>query len=111
NTTYSATTAGNYTVTATTAGCTSNPSAATAITVNSAPPAPAISAGGATTFCTGGSVTLTSSGATGNQWYLDGNAIGGATNTTYNATASGNYTVKTTGTCGTSTASAATVVT
>lgn len=30
---------------------------------------PTITAGSATTFCTGGSVTLTSSAATGNQWY------------------------------------------
>jgi hypothetical protein len=38
-------------------------------------------------------VTLTSSSASGNQWYLGGNPIGGATSQTYNATASGNYAV------------------
>jgi len=41
----------------------------------------------------GGSVTLMSSSATGNQWYLNGNPIGGATSQNYNATASGDYTV------------------
>jgi hypothetical protein len=37
-----------------------------------------LAAGGPTTFCVGGSVTLTSSSATGNQWFLNGNPIGGA---------------------------------
>jgi hypothetical protein len=37
-------------------------------------------------------VTLTSSIATGNQWYLNGNPIGGAANQGYIATASGDYT-------------------
>ncbi len=59
----------------------------------SIPPTPTITPGGPTTFCAGGSVTLTSSSATGNQWYLNGNAIGGAINQNYAATASGNYTV------------------
>ncbi|MBL4670310.1 MAG: hypothetical protein JKY30_13755, partial [Flavobacteriales bacterium] len=36
------------------------------VTVNTIPSTPTISAGGATTFCTGGSVTLTSSSASGN---------------------------------------------
>ena len=63
------------------------------ITVNPTPTTPGITAGGPTTFCSPGSVTLTSSSATGNQWYLNGNPIGGATNPTFVATASGNYTV------------------
>jgi len=109
--TYNATASGNYTVTTTTAdGCTSPASAATAVTVNPLPATPTITTGGPTTFCAGGSVTLTSSSASGNQWYLDGNAINGATNQQYSATASGNYTVKVTATC-TSAASAATAVT
>jgi len=110
NQTYSATTAGNYTVIATSGGCTSAASLATTVTINPIPATPTIS-GGPTTFCTGGSVLLTSSSATGNQWSLDGTPIGGATNQTYLATAAGNYTViATTGGCP-SLASAATTVT
>ncbi len=113
NTTYVATASGSYTVTTTDGNsCTSAPSSAVVVTVNPLPAAPTITPGGPTTFCTGGSVTLTSSAATGNQWLLNGNPIGGATNTTYVATASGNYTVTTTdGNSCTSTASAATTVT
>ncbi len=37
--------------------------------------------------------TLTSSATTGNQWFLNGNAISGATNSTLNATAAGVYKV------------------
>lgn len=37
--------------------------------------------------------TLTSNAATGNQWFLNGNAISGATNATLNATAAGVYKV------------------
>src|SRR5205823_3279764 len=68
-------------------------SGSTPVTINPLPATPTITPGGPTTFCAGGSVTLTSSSATGNQWYLDGNPIGGATANTYNATLSGSYTV------------------
>ena len=54
-------------------------------------PTPTISGG--SQFCTGNTVTLTSSSATGNQWYLNGNPIGGATNQTYDAGNAGGYTV------------------
>ncbi len=113
NTTYAATLSGSYTVTTTDGNsCTSAPSSAVVVTVNPLPAAPTITPGGPTTFCTGGSVTLTSSAASGNQWSLNGNPIGGATNTTYVATASGSYTVITTdGNSCTSAASAATTVT
>jgi hypothetical protein len=112
NNTFNATASGSYTVVVTASGCPSAASAATVVTVNPLPATPTITPGGPTTFCTGGSVTLTSSAASGNQWFLNGNPIGGATNTTFNATASGSYTVKTTdvNSC-TSAASAATVVT
>jgi hypothetical protein len=92
NQAYIATAAGNYTVTVTANGCTTAPSAATTVTVDPIPATPTITPGGPTTFCTSGSVTLTSSSASGNQWYLNGNPIGGATNQQYIATASGNYT-------------------
>ncbi|HXH92658.1 MAG TPA: IPT/TIG domain-containing protein, partial [Thermoanaerobaculia bacterium] len=49
--------------------------------------------------------------ASGNQWFLNGNPIGGQTNQTYSATASGSYTVTVTTTGCTSSPSAATVVT
>ena len=111
NQVYSATAAGNYTNTVTTSGCTSSPSTATTVTVNPIPAAPTITAGGATTFCNGGSVTLTSSSSSGNQWYLNGNPIGGATNQGYIATASGDYTNTVTTSGCTSSPSTATTVT
>jgi hypothetical protein len=111
NQTYVATADGNYTVRVTDSGCTSAPSAATTVTINTNPPTPTITPGGPTTFCTGGSVTLTSSSGTGNQWNLNGSPIGGATNSTYNATASGNYSVTVTDGNNCSAISAATTVT
>jgi hypothetical protein len=108
---YVATASGSYTVTVTASGCASAPSSATAVTVNPAPATPTITPGGPTTFCTGGSVTLTSSSASGNQWYLNGNPIGGETNQQYVATASGNYTVVVTASGCPSAPSAATTVT
>ena len=74
-------------------GCTSAASAATTVTVNPTPATPSVTVGGPTTFCAGGSVTLTSNSLIGNQWYLNGSPIGGATSSTYAATATGNYTV------------------
>ena len=93
NQAYIATASGSYTVIDTANGCSSSPSAATTVTVNPIPATPTITPGGPTTFFAGGSVALTSSSASGNQWYLNGNPIGGATNQDYIATASGNYTV------------------
>jgi hypothetical protein len=111
NQTFAATASGSYTVTVTAAGCISNASDPTVVTVNPIPATPAITPGGPTTFCAGGSVNLTSSSATSNQWFLNGNAIGGATNQVYNATASGSYIVAVTTSGCTSAASAATTVT
>ncbi|MEA2572341.1 MAG: hypothetical protein QOI24_4342 [Acidobacteriota bacterium] len=66
---------------------------ATFVVTVTVPATPTITPGGPTTFCAGGSVTLSSSAAAGYQWYLNGNAIGGATNQNYIATLSGTYTV------------------
>jgi hypothetical protein len=111
NQAYVATASGSYTVTVTATGCTSPASAGTAVTVNPIPATPVIGTGGPTTFCAGGSVTLTSSSASGNQWSLNGSPIGGATAQQYIATASGNYTVIVTTSGCSSAASAATTVT
>jgi hypothetical protein len=54
------------------------------MTVNPLPATPTI---------TQNSTSLTSSSSTGNQWYLNGVAIVGATDPTYTATNNGNYTV------------------
>jgi hypothetical protein len=67
----------------------------TALYQNCSNPIAAINAQGNTTFCQGGFVTLSANTATGNtyQWYVNNNAIGGATAANYTATQSGNYTV------------------
>ncbi|MBO9564304.1 MAG: T9SS type A sorting domain-containing protein [Niastella sp.] len=110
-TTYTATVTGNYTVTVTNAGgCKAN-STSTLVTVNALPAVPVIAPGGPVSFCTGGSVVLTSSASSGNQWYKDGVAINGAVNTTYTANASGSYTVRTTNAAGCMATSTALVVT
>jgi hypothetical protein len=99
------TTAGIYNVTVTVDGCTSLASTNRTVTVTAAPATPTITAGGPTTFCPGGSVTLTSSSATGNVWST------GATTQSITVSASGTYTVAVTvGSC-TSAASAGTTVT
>jgi gliding motility-associated-like protein len=83
------TASGNYTVQVKNAsGCQSLPSAATPVTVNTLPPTPTITAGGPTTFCAGGSVTLTSSSGTSYLW------SNGATTASIGITTAGTYTVK-----------------
>jgi hypothetical protein len=90
---YSANQTGSYTVTVSSTGCTAN-STALSVTV-SAPPAASISAGGATSFCSGGSVVLNANTGTGFSyaWRLNGTAISGATSSSYTATNAGSYTV------------------
>ena len=101
------TTAGGYSVRVTNAnGCQSASSMATIVTVNALPATPTITAGGPTTFCAGGNVTLTSSAGTSYLW------SNGATTQSINITTSGSYAVKVTNASGCqSAASAATVVT
>lgn len=84
---------------------TGSPSTSAGITVivNSTPSTPTISQNGA---------VLTSSSATGNQWYLNGVIISGATGQTYTTTQSGSYTViVTTGGCVSATSPAVVVST
>jgi hypothetical protein len=98
------TASGNYDVYVDNGTCSSAPSAATTVTVNAVPSTPTISAGGPTTFCTGGSVTLTSSSATGNVWST------GETTQSIIVTASGNYDVYVdNGTCSSATSAVTTV--
>ncbi|WP_300660015.1 T9SS type A sorting domain-containing protein [Fluviicola sp.] len=75
------------------------------ITVNPAPAAPTVTPGGPTAFCPGGSVTLTSSAASGNTWST------GATSQSITVNTAGSYTVTTTAAGCTSAASAAQTVT
>ncbi|WP_445452553.1 T9SS type A sorting domain-containing protein [Flavobacterium sp. 25HG05S-40] len=82
--------AGNYSVTVTQNGCSSASSTDTVVTVNPIPATPTITAGSATTFCTGGSVTLTSSSSIGNLW------SNGAITPSITVSAAGNYSVSVT---------------
>ena len=93
-------TAGTYTVTlvATNSSGSSAPVSQT-ITVNAVPTVPTINLSGN---------TFTSSSATGNQWYLNGVLINGATNQTYTASSSGTYTVAVINSSGCSSISAGT---
>lgn len=86
------------------AGVTGSPATSNAVTmtINAVPAQPTISQNG---------FVLTSSSATGNQWYLNGVIIPGATGQTYTATANGNYTVVvTTSGCSSPASAAANVV-
>ncbi len=88
---YNATISGNYSVQLNNVGCSINSNSIN-VSVNTLPSAP-ITAGGSTTFCSGGSVLLSTSTGNTYQWQLNGSAISGATANTYNANASGNYSV------------------
>ena len=106
--TYAATTTGSYTVEVTNANNCKAVSAATVITVNT-PPIATITAGSATAFCTGGSVTLTSSAGSSYVWKNGTTQVG--TSAAYSATTAGSYTVEVTNANNCKAASAATVVT
>lgn len=103
-----ATSSGNYTVTYTDGlGCSAT-SAPISIVVNSLPAIPTITPSGATTFCAGGSVNLSSSQGTGNVWSAN---AGSATSQVVAVNASGSYTVTYTNANGCSRTSAPTVIT
>ena len=89
------TSTGSYTVQITNAsGCQSAASIATIVTVNALPATPTITAGGPTTFCAGGSVTLTSSAGTTYLWST------GAMTANINISTAGSYTVRVTNVSG-----------
>ncbi|HLG34523.1 MAG TPA: DNRLRE domain-containing protein [Bacteroidia bacterium] len=97
---YSATAAGNYDCVVTNT-CGARTSNNIAVTEDVAPTA-SITAGGSTTFCSPGSVTLNANTGTGlsYQWRLNGGNISGATAASYSATATGNYDCVVSNTCG-----------
>jgi hypothetical protein len=90
---YVATAAGSYSVTASSGGCSGTQSVVISIVAG---PAANIVPGGPTTFCSGSSVVLNGNagGSYTYQWYNNGTLITGATGSSYTVTASGNYTVK-----------------
>ncbi|MDQ3192967.1 MAG: gliding motility-associated C-terminal domain-containing protein, partial [Bacteroidota bacterium] len=95
----------NYSVTITDANGCEGTSASTTVTVNPNP-SPVITANGSTTFCQGGSVTLTSSSASGYEWIP-----GGQTTQSITVNSSDNYSVTVTDANGCEGTSAATTVT
>ncbi|MBP7407303.1 MAG: T9SS type A sorting domain-containing protein [Flavobacteriales bacterium] len=108
--TYTCTTAGSYTVTRTSGGCATT-SAATIVSVGTAPAA-TITAASTTSICSGASVVLNANTGTGYTyvWQKNGTTISGATSSNYAATTAGSYAVTVTNS-GCSTNSAATAVT
>ena len=86
------TVAGTYNYIVTLNGGCGNIAAAGIIIAKAIAISPSITAG-STSFCPGGSMLLTSSVATGNQWYKNGNSIAGANAPTFAADAIGSYTV------------------
>lgn len=106
---FSASSAGNYTCNVTNS-CGSIVSNAIAVTVGSLPSA-SITAQGNTALCGAATVQLDANSGTGlsYQWQLNGSNIAGATNQNYVAGAVGSYTCLVTSTCGTATSNAISV--
>ncbi|MFM9028142.1 MAG: T9SS type A sorting domain-containing protein, partial [Bacteroidota bacterium] len=100
------TTSGNYTVSVTNSSGQTATSTPTTVTVTSSLATPTITASGPTSFCTGGTVTLSTAASGSYRW------SNGATTQSIAVTASGNYTVTvTSGSCSaTSTATSVNVV-
>jgi hypothetical protein len=93
-----------------TCSLTSNESCVTTSTVNSVGITMTVNQIPGTPVITQNGLVLTSSAPTGNQWYLNGVAIVGATSQTYTATQNGNYTVVVSNSGCTSPASANSIV-
>ncbi|MBX7107670.1 MAG: T9SS type A sorting domain-containing protein [Chitinophagales bacterium] len=93
---YTAKTGGSYTLVVTANGC-STLSAPVVVTVNPSPISK-ITNNSPVNICQGQTVVLTAKTGDGYtyKWQLNGSNIGGATNSTYTASAAGSYTVKTT---------------
>jgi hypothetical protein len=96
NPSFEATQGGNYAVVATNVNGCSSTSASVSVTALASPAKPAISAGGATSFCQGGSVVLNTDASAGIQWFRDGVAITNAVSSTLQATQTGVYLVRAT---------------
>ncbi len=98
--TYTATTAGTYTVVVSAlcgSAVTSNPAILTAggsVAITTQPVNKSICSGGSATF------SVTASNANGYQWFKNNNSISGATNPTYTTSSVGNYKVVVSGGCG-----------
>lgn len=93
-TSYKASSSGNYSVKTTNGtGCSSAISANVTIQASLIPTIPIVTVD-KQLFCAGDVGNLSSSNATGNQWYKDGQVIVGATLQTYKALTTGTYTVR-----------------
>ncbi|MFL5752171.1 MAG: PKD domain-containing protein [Bacteroidia bacterium] len=113
--TYVATAGGTYNVIVTNSNACSATSSNYIVNVNAAPTA---TVSGTTSFCSNSNTVLSATGSTAGsgsittyQWQLGGSAIGGATSSTYTATAAGNYQVIVTNSNGCATTSAVKTVT
>ncbi|HLG33929.1 MAG TPA: LamG-like jellyroll fold domain-containing protein [Bacteroidia bacterium] len=106
---YTATATGNYDCIVSNS-CGSATSNTISVTVNPLPTA-SITASGATTFCSPGSVTLNANTGTGlsYQWRQNGANISGATASSYTANATGSYDCVVTNSCGSATSNAISV--
>ena len=98
-------TTSTFVVTTTSNGCTSEASAPFSVTIFPLPPTPTITTDGPTTFCSGGTVTLTSDATSGNLW------SNGATTQSITVSDPGNYQVTVTDINNCNSTSATTTVT
>jgi len=92
--TFVATESGNYSVTVANAGGCSGTSTPTAITVNNNPTVAITPSGNASLCPPNGSVQISATTSSIYQWKKDGANIAGATQQTYTATTTGNYSVQ-----------------